>query len=151
MKKLLLLVPLCISINAFASHVTNSDSVYYHVCTTSDGGKTWDDGGTVHPSSDIQYNAAADAVAIGRIGDCNYTGSSWTNHAGDVISTDWQWNGGDVFTEEMNANAAMIFWQRDANTHIEESWPNYGLDSVCLYDNLVFDKDVANCWATPPK
>ena len=150
MKKLLLFVPLCISINAFASHVTNSDSVYYHVCTTSDGGKTWDDGGTVHPSSDIQFNAWADAVAVGRIGDCNYNGSSWTNHAGDVTTTDWAWSGGGYDDEDVNANAAMIFWQKESGTHVASD-DNWGLDSVCFYDNLVFNKDVADCWATPPK
>ena len=144
MKKLLLLVPLCISINAFASHLTNTDGIYYHVCTTSDGGKSWKDGGSVHPSSAISFDATADAIAVGRIGDCNYTGGSWTNHAGDVSVEGWSY-ASDSVPEAVNGNAAMIFWQKTANTHVE-SGANYGLDSVCFYDSQVWPSDTNNCW-----
>ena len=148
MKKTLLLVSLCMSIPAFASYVTQTETAYYHVCTTSDGGKSWQDAGTVHSSHVIPFDASADAVAVGRFSDCNYTGGSWTNHYGDFYVFNWTRikPGHPGIDENFSPNAAMIFWQESQPfTHVESD-ANTGLDSVCIYYGLVRANDTTDCW-----
>ena len=146
MKKLLLLVSLCMSIPVFASDITNSSSYYYHICVTYDGGYTWKDEGTVNPNTSSSFDGTADAVAIGRIGDCNYNGTSWTNHAADWAVLDWsnQSNPNDGIHQEFLSNAAMIFWQESQPWVHSNS--NVGLDSVCLYAGQVRPAQTAGCW-----
>ena len=147
MKKILLLVSLCMSIPAFAADITNSSSDYYHVCTTSDGGATWKDAGTVAPNTSSSFDGTADAVAVGRIGNCDYNGTSWTNHAADYNEVEWSnHDDPDVngIYQQFNSNAAMIFWQ--GNHSFEPSNPNVGLDSVCLWGGRVRPAETAGCW-----
>ena len=144
MKNIVLLIALCMSISAFASQVSNETGYYYHVCTTSDAGKSWNDAGTVDPSTSMDFDASADAVAIGKIGDCSYSGNSWNNLAADVQILNW-YNNADPTELNINDNAAMIFWQTPTSfTHISTQ---HGLDSVCMSaDDTVSTDDGSSCW-----
>ncbi|MCX8515253.1 MAG: hypothetical protein ORN24_06750 [Burkholderiales bacterium] len=132
-----LLSGLCFSVllsQAFAlstSYVTEYKSPAYHVCTTSDAGKTWVDLGALSPGISVPFDNQVDAVAVGQINDCDYNGSSWTNHNADVQWLDW------VLTDYMwgpfmpSPNSAVIFWQTNAPwTHATN---NIGVNSVCIF------------------
>ena len=146
MKTLLVILMLGGGLNAYAAGITNVSSNYYHVCTTSDGGYTWKDEGTVDPNTSSSFDSTADGVAVGRIGDCNYYGNSWTNHAADYNVFNWS-NIDDPDIDgipwDFNSNAAMIFWQENAFEHVSN---NIGLDSVCLYGGFVRPGANAGCW-----
>lgn len=144
MKKIFGIMSLCMIIPAFASQVSNAEPWYFQICTTYDGGKTWINGGDVKPNTADTFNAAADAVAVGKIGDCNYVGSSWTNHKQDVNIVNWHNNRGLETVQQFHNGAAMIFWQ--TSEPFTKQTQDFGLDSVCLYDGNVTYSDPANCW-----
>ena len=137
MKKLLILLSVCISIPAFASQITNTYPWYYTVCTTADGGVSWKDAGTLNPDSTMDFDGTADAVAIGRIGDCDYKGNSWNNHAADVNIGNWIYNPPAV-AFNVQGGAAMIFWQNNPFTHVTT---NIGLDSLWIIAGMVSPYD----------
>jgi hypothetical protein len=138
-----LLSGLCLSVllsQAFSlstSYVTVYKSSAYHVCTTSDAGKTWVDLGALSPGVSVPFDNQVDAVAVGQINDCNYNGSSWTNHNADLQLQGWTGPYCNDYPFIPTPNSALIFWQ--TNTPWQHAITNTGVHSICIFGGSASD------------